>query len=173
MLTTLSVLGVLLAIASPGLASLVAANSLSAAQNELAASMMLARGEAIKRGTQVELSALAPVAGAEFSGGWMVYVDANGNGRYDGGETIIRQHDPVSGDIRIGTVSGATAVGFSGRGFLTPSTLIDFMVCRGSAPATSGMTTMSVPTTTVTSKGYRVRLEPVGMADVAEVTTCS
>ena len=62
MLTTMSILAILLAIASPGLASLTSANALSSAQSELAAAMMLARGEAMKRGTTVGLAALAPVA---------------------------------------------------------------------------------------------------------------
>ncbi len=41
---------------------------------------MLARGEALKRGTPVGLAATSPVRGAEFNGGWTVFVDANGNG---------------------------------------------------------------------------------------------
>ena len=41
MLTTMSILAILLAIASPGLASLTSANALSGAQGELAAAMML------------------------------------------------------------------------------------------------------------------------------------
>jgi type IV fimbrial biogenesis protein FimT len=155
MLTTMSILAILLAIASPGLASLTSANSLAAAQGELAAAMMLARSEALKRGTPVGLSATAPVRGAEFSGGWTVFVDANGNGTYETGETIVRQQAAFHGDVRIGTSGGSTVLTFNGRGFLTPSAMVTFTVCSSLA-----------------AKSYRVRVEPVGLADVLESTGC-
>jgi type IV fimbrial biogenesis protein FimT len=155
MLTTMSILAILLAIASPGLASLTSANSLSAAQGELAAAMMLARSEALKRSTPVGLSATVPLRGAEFSGGWTVFVDANGNGAFDAGETIVRQQPAVHGDVRIATAGGSTVLTFNGRGFLTPSAMVTFTVCSSLA-----------------AKSYRIRVEPVGLADVIETSGC-
>jgi type IV fimbrial biogenesis protein FimT len=151
MLTTMSILAILLAIASPGLASLTSANSLSAAQGELAAALVLARSEAMKRGSAVGLAATAPIGGAEFSGGWNVFVDSNGNGRFDTGETIVRQEPAFHGDLRVALASGATAIVFNGRGFLAPSTMLTFTLCSSAA-----------------SKSYIVRVEPVGLADVSE-----
>ncbi len=151
MLTTMSILAVLLAIASPGLASLTSANLLSAAQGDLAASLVLARSEAMKRGVPVGVAAAAPTTGAEFTGGWNVFVDSNGNGRFDAGETIVRQEPAMRGDVRVALGSGATAVVFNSRGFLTPSTLLTFSLC---APAAS--------------KSYVIRVEPVGLADVSD-----
>jgi type IV fimbrial biogenesis protein FimT len=156
MLSVMSVLGILLAIASPGLASLVSANALSAAQGELASAMVLARSEALKRGTPVGLAATAPSSGAEFSGGWRIFVDANGNGAYDVGEVIVREQPAFRGDLRLATTSGVTAVTFNGRGFLTPSTMVTINVCSSTA-----------------SKSYQLRVEPVGLADVNETTGCS
>jgi type IV fimbrial biogenesis protein FimT len=141
----------LLAIASPGLASLTSANLLSAAQSELAASLVLARSEAMKRGVAVGLAAATPQSGAEFTGGWNVFVDSNGNGRFDTGETIVRQEPALRGDVRISLGGGATAVVFNSRGFLTPSTLLTFNLCAAAA-----------------SKSYVVRVEPVGLADVSD-----
>ena len=151
----MSVLAVLIAIASPGLASLTSANALSAAQGELASAMVLARSEALKRSTPVALAATAPVAGAEFSGGWRIFVDANGNGVYDAGETVIRSQPAFHSDVRVSTGSGATAVAFNGRGFLAPFANVIFSVCSSYA-----------------SKSYQLRLEPVGLADVSETTGC-
>jgi len=151
----MSILAILLVIASPGLASLTSANALSSAQGDLASAMMLARGEAMKRGVPVGVAATAPVAGAEFSAGWNVFVDTNGNGRYDVGETIVRQQAAYRRDIHLSTTSGATAVSFSPRGYLAPTTLVTFMVCSSA-----------------TTKGYRVLVEPVGLADVADSTSC-
>ena len=151
----MSILAILLAIASPGLASLTSANSLSTAQGELAASLMLARGEAMKRGNPVGLAALAPVTGSEFSAGWTIFVDSNGNGRFDAGETIVRQEPAQHSDVVIALTSGATAIVFNSRGFLSPSTLVTFNLCSPLA-----------------TKGYTVRVEPVGLSDVSDSAGC-
>lgn len=155
MLTTMSILAILLVVASPGLASLTSANSLSSAQSELAAAVMLARGEAMKRGSQIGFAALAPVAGTEFTGGWTIFVDSNGNGRFDAGEVVVRQQPAYRTDVRIGTAGGATTLAFNSRGFLVPSSLVTFTLCSSAA-----------------SKGYQLRVEPVGLTDVAETTGC-
>jgi type IV fimbrial biogenesis protein FimT len=156
MLTVMSVLAVLIAVASPGLASLTSANALSAAQGELASAMVLARSEALKRGTTVALAATAPIAGAEFSGGWRIFVDANGNGIYDAGEVIVREQPAFHGDLRLATLGGATAVTNNGRGFLAPSSMVTINVCSSLA-----------------TNSYQLRVEPVGLADVSETTGCS
>jgi len=155
MLTTMSVLAVMLTIATPGLASLVAANALSSAQGELTSAIVLARTEALKRATQVGVAAVAPVRGAEFSGGWVVFVDANGNGLYDPGETVVRSQAALRSNVVVSTSTGATAIVFNGRGFVTPFASVVFAVCSSTA-----------------SKSYQVLLEPVGLADVAETTGC-
>jgi len=167
MLTTMSVLVVLLVVASPGLASLTSANAASAAQSELLAAMTLARGEAIKRGVQVGIAAAtAPAGGStiaafaaanggtDFSGGWTVFVDADGNGRFDAGEAIVRQQPAFNSSVAV-TTTGPGAIVFNGRGFLVPSTRITLTVCSPSA-----------------TKGYQVRVEPMGLADVAETAGC-
>ena len=151
----MSVLAITLMIASPGLASLTAANALSSAQGELASAIMLARGEALKRSTQVGLAAVAPVGGAEFSGGWVIFVDANGNGIFDAGEVVVREQPAFRSDVRVATSTGATTVAFNGRGFLAPFGAVTFTVCSDRAP-----------------KSYQVLVEPVGLADVAETTGC-
>ena len=117
--------------------------------------MMLARSEALRRSTPVGVAAAVPLRGAEFSGGWTVFVDANGNGAFDAGETIVRQQPAVHGDVRIATGGGSTVLTFNGRGFLTPSAMVTFTVCSSLA-----------------AKSYRIRVEPVGLADVIETSGC-
>ncbi len=155
MLTTMSILAILLVIASPGLASLTSANALASAQSELAAAMMMARGEAMKRGLPVGLTAAAPVAGTEFTGGWTIFVDSNANGILDAGEQIVRQQAAYRTNVRISTTGGATTVTFNARGFLVPSSLVTFTLCSAQA-----------------TRGYQLRVEPVGLADVADTTGC-
>ena len=163
----MSVLVVLLVIASPGLASLTAANAASAAQGELLAAMTLARGEAIKRGTPVGIaaglvgaSAQAPLVttvtgSTDLSGGWTVFVDTDGNGRYDAGETIVRQQPALTGSVVMTALAIPNAIVFNGRGFLVPSNRVTINVCSPAA-----------------AKGYQVRVEPVGLADVGETGGC-
>lgn len=155
MLTTMSILAILLVIASPGLASLTSANALASAQSELAAAMMMARGEAMKRGLQVGLTAAAPVAGTEFTGGWTVFVDSNANGIFDAGEQVVRQQAAYRTNVRISTSGGTTTVAFNARGFLVPSSLVTFTLCSAAA-----------------TKGYQLRVEPVGLADLVGTTGC-
>jgi len=155
MLTTMSILAILLVIASPGLASLTSANALASAQSELAAAMMMARGEAMKRGLQVGLTAAAPVAGTEFTGGWTVFVDSNANGIFDAGEQVVRQQAAYRTNVRISTSGGTTTVAFNARGFLVPSSLVTFTLCSAAA-----------------TKGYQLRVEPVGLADLVDTTGC-
>jgi type IV fimbrial biogenesis protein FimT len=156
MLTTMSILGVMLVVASPGLASLTSANAVSAVQNELASALMLARSEALKRGTQVAIAGTASAPGDELSGGWTIFVDANGNGVFDEGETLVRQQPASHGDVHVKTDSGATSIAFNSRGFLATSAMVTLTVCSSRA-----------------TKSYQIRLEPVGLADIAETTGCS
>ena len=151
----MSVLAVMLTMAAPGLSSMMAANALSSAQSELASALVLARSEALKRATQVGVAATAPIRGAEFSGGWVIFVDANGNGAYDDGETVIRTQPALRSGVVLSTSTGATAVAFNSRGFVSPFASVVFGLCSS-----------------YVHKGYQLTLEPVGLADVAETTGC-
>lgn len=156
LMTTIVVLAVLLAVAVPGLSSFIRSSRVSASQTELVSSFMLARSEATKRGIRVGVAAAVPASGAEFSGGWTVWEDANGDGVVDAGEAVIRRYPALTGDIGIKTISGAAVAIFSPAGFLVPSTAINFKVC-GKTSAT---------------KGFTVLLEPIGLTDVQGGVTC-
>lgn len=65
----MAVLGILLAIALPSLASVLASQRLRAAGTDLMSSLLLARSEAIKRNAQVEV---VPRTGGEWKSGWRV-----------------------------------------------------------------------------------------------------
>ena len=150
MLTTMSVLAILLAIASPGpgladLGQLAERGARRAGGGDDAGA---------RRGAQARHTgrdcATSPSGGAEFNGGWTVFVDTNGNGVLDTGETIVRVQPAFRGDMRVTTTDGQTVLAFNGRGFLTPSAAVTFAVCSSLAP-----------------KSYRIRIEPVGLADVS------
>ncbi len=155
LLITLIVAAVLLAIAVPAISQFVESSRLRASQSELVSTLTLARSEATKRGVNVVVEALAPATGVEFNQGWRVWVDADANGINAGPPTeeVVREYPPTTGSIRFATTSGATRATFNSRGFLTTGEIV-FTVC-----GKPGVT-----------KGYRIRLEPVGIADVEERT---
>lgn len=162
LLVTLIVLAVVLAIAVPNLSAFVSNSRLRATQSEFASALTLARSEATKRGGQVVVRALGATAGSEFAGGWQVFVDANANGSFDAGETVIRDYAALGSGMRFtalvgSTTTAATAAAFSARGFLTPATDLNFKIC---GPVGQ-------------KKSYSIRLEPVGIADVVEGEACT
>lgn len=162
LLITLIVLAVVLAIAVPGLSSFVSNSRLRASQSEFVSALTLARSEATKRGGQVVVRALGATAGSEFLGGWQVFVDANANGAFDAGEAVIRDYAALGSGMRFTAVVGstttaATSATFTARGFLAPTTDLNFKLC---GPAGQ-------------KKSYSIRLEPVGIADVVEGEACT
>jgi type IV fimbrial biogenesis protein FimT len=160
LMVTLVVLAILLAVAAPNLATFVNNSRLRATQGELVSALTLARSEATKRGMPVVVEALAnpTVAGSEFSQGWFVYVDANRDGVFNEDESwVVRRYSPLPGGQRLGAGRGDPRVSvskviFNERGFLSVTSRFDFVLC-----GQAGM-----------AKGYRILLEPVGLADTLE-----
>jgi type IV fimbrial biogenesis protein FimT len=89
---TLTVLGVLMAVAIPSFRMVQNSNRLSAAANDLVASLQAARMEAIRRNGRVVVCGSADGAtcsGVGTSGGWIVFADADADASVDAGEEII------------------------------------------------------------------------------------
>lgn len=153
-MTSVAVLVILLVIVAPNFASMVRSSKVRSAQSELIASLTLARGEAIKRGVPVGVSAKSPTVGDEFGAGWTVWVDTNEDGSFNPGETIIRDYSGFSGAVAISTVGNIYVVTFSPSGFSSAS--VNFKVCGN----------------TESSNGYSVLLQRVGLVDVSEGVAC-
>lgn len=116
MLISMVVLAVFLGAAIPSFGNLLKNNRLEAEQMDLIAAIALARSEAAKRGVPVTLSALQPItAGNEFSNGWVVWVDNNGDGSYQAGTETIRVHQALSSDLKISATT--TEIAFLPSGF--------------------------------------------------------
>lgn len=154
MMTALAVLAIVMVVAAPSLAGFVRSSKVRSAQSELISSLLLARSEASKRGVTVGVAASAPAAGNEFSKGWTVWVDTNDDGVVDTGELVLRSYPSLNGAVVLSTTGNVTALAFNSSGFLTPATAVNFKACGYND----------------TSKGFAVRLDPVGLADVQEVT---
>ena len=77
LMVTLSVLAIVLSLAAPSFASLLASNRMSTQTNEFMVALNLARSEAVRRSQPVTL--LSSNAD-NYSKGWTVFPDLNGDG---------------------------------------------------------------------------------------------
>jgi type IV fimbrial biogenesis protein FimT len=156
LMTTLAVLVISLALAAPALSSFLRSNRLRAAQSELVSSLMLARSEAARQANQVGVESLQPLADGGFARGWRVWVDANANGSFDNNEPVVREVPARGAPLTIAPTPAVRGVVFGPSGFVVANAAVSFVLCGQPGVA----------------NGYRVLLEPVGLADVSEVTTC-
>ena len=95
-----------------------AALSLANRAFALQQTLNLARSEAIKRGTRVDLLPLDGGSG-DWRKGWVVLIDKNANQKFDAGDQVIFQHGPVSGDMTIKSVftdSSVPYLAYNGTG---------------------------------------------------------
>ncbi|OAI21157.1 pilus assembly protein FimT [Methylomonas lenta] len=78
LMVTISIAGILLAIAVPSFTSVITSNRLTTFANDLVTTFNLARSEAIKRGVQVTVLRKGANS-SEWESGWDVFVDINGD----------------------------------------------------------------------------------------------
>jgi len=122
-----------LTIGVPAFQSVVADQRSTTSTNELIESLILARSEAIKRGRYVSVCVSADgqscAAGGSWDNGWIIFVTASATpGTVDGGDEILRVHQPLSASLNIDTLgnidsfisfrpagtTGTNALNFSG-----------------------------------------------------------
>jgi type IV fimbrial biogenesis protein FimT len=92
LMTALTVLGVLLALAGPGLADFVDESRLSGSSRDFVVDFALARNEAAMRAQPVTVCTStdgATCANDSWNNGRLVFVDANADGDVDAGDLIL------------------------------------------------------------------------------------
>ncbi len=155
----LSVLTIVLATAMPSLAAFSANNRVVATKSAFASAVALTRGEAAKRGRPVILQALGDgPTGNEYSGGWELVVDENGDGVAAAGEQRLRKYGALGNGVRL---TGNRSLVFSASGALAGLAALEFTACPSGAGVPAG------------SSGYRITVTPSGVADVGAVANCT
>jgi type IV fimbrial biogenesis protein FimT len=81
LMVTIAIIGILLAIAIPNFQSLIQANRIQSASAEFQSALGLARGEAIKRGSDAKVTILARTASGttSWNNGYTVFYDPSGS----------------------------------------------------------------------------------------------
>jgi type IV fimbrial biogenesis protein FimT len=101
LMLVLAISAVMMGMAMPGLHRLVRSQQLKAAANDLFGAIGLTRMQAIARGRKV---LMAPAdASMGWRGGWIVFVDQDGDRRPGASEEVIMRHGPLAAGIEIGT----------------------------------------------------------------------
>ncbi|MGR4894632.1 GspH/FimT family pseudopilin [Stenotrophomonas sp. LARHCG68] len=116
LMITVVILAVLAAIAFPNFQGTIRSNRVSAATNEVLASLALARAEAIKNahgGGICASSTGAACDGDNWGQGWLVWADSNADGAFDAAEQVIRVSQ---GSKAIIGDSADLVITFDGRG---------------------------------------------------------
>lgn len=144
LMVTIAVLGILAAIALPNYQAFVLSSRMTAQANEFLAALNLARSEAIKRNAIVTLSA----KGDGWADGWQIT---------DAADTVLRDHDALSGGSSLGNADGLGSVSFRPNG-QTQEGATAFNLCN--------------PHTDI-APGRDINLNVAGRAEAIKPGTCS
>nr|WP_165954302.1 GspH/FimT family pseudopilin [Seongchinamella unica] len=123
LMIVLVILGVILGVALPGFRNLTLATRLTNYVNEFVAGIYTARGEAIKRNTNVRLCASADWLTCATSGGW-----AQGWIVTDPNNVVIREYPGLETGFSMTESGGAHTLTFDSTGYAGVSTT--FNLCR-------------------------------------------
>ena len=153
LLITMLVVGIVLTVGIPSFSDFTRSSRITSTANDLHSSFYLARSEAARSKSNVTICASAnPLGaalcdGASFDGGWIIFVDLNGDIQRAGvGENVLRAHPAVDVAINISTNAGADYFGFAptglGRGDVGGLPAVQTaVICdgRGNTRAAGGM----------------------------------
>lgn len=119
LLVTIGIVGILTGIAAPSVQDSMNNARLTANYNELRGALNYARAQAIRLGDNVHLTARIP---SDWTSGFVVYVDANGNDKWDKfinakikGEEL-RLWKPMHGNMTLRVDNNSTEITFNPEG---------------------------------------------------------
>lgn len=130
LLIAMAMVAILIGVALPSFRESMVRTTVTQTGNDLVADLNLARAESVKRG----LSTAVVAKLGNWSSGWEVRVDIDGNDNYmDGGDQVLRDHDAIDplyrllGSRRAGAAT--TQVAYNATGAVNGGAY-DFVVCR-------------------------------------------
>ena len=135
LMITVAIVGILVAAAAPGYQDWVATTRLNSHTNEFVTALHYARSEAVKRNVAVSVCKTSSGADCVTTGtwaqGWMVFVDVNGTGTYDTGDSILRVHEKLTGgSTLVGQTAVSSVITFRSNGTAAQSGRIDMCSYR-------------------------------------------
>lgn len=95
LLAVLAITAILAAVAAPNLRTLVRSQQLRSATTDLFDAIMLTRAQAVARNQRVKLMPADP-EGKDWTRGWTVFVDRDGDRVVSAGDEVISVHGPLA-----------------------------------------------------------------------------
>jgi len=115
LMVTIAIVGISLSLAVPGFSYLIDRNKMISSSNVVVGAFNLARVEATKRGTSINISSIDDSeAGNTWGNGYGIWLDADGDNAYDVGEEI-RQFDAMADNLSL--TDAVTSFSFQATGF--------------------------------------------------------
>ena len=123
LLITLAIVAILVVIGLPSLQEAIRTNRASSFSNDILAAAAYARSEAVRRSAEVAIcaspdptaggsdavAAAAACSGAALANGWIVFVDADGDGQRQAAEQVLRVGDVIDGLVATGSANSGAA----------------------------------------------------------------
>ncbi len=139
LLVVMSIAAILLGIGVPNMQQYIVSSRLASTANEFFTALNLARSEAVRRGLQVTLRTNGSAGSRDWTAGWTMFVDANGNGTLDAGEETLRVGGALDGPLTLmGSTNFGTTIAFDSTGRLTTGGG-SFVVCHGTDLVVDGI----------------------------------
>ena len=133
LIITVALIGIVTALALPGMRAFSQNDRLTTNINTMIGHLAYARSEAVKNSSQVSIcisSNSTNCLGASWEDGWIVYVDADGNGSFvedtTTGEVILRANQALDHGNNFTSTYG-NQVTYDNRGFVTATG--SFLLC--------------------------------------------
>ena len=125
-------------LATSSLANALEASRAASARADFVSSIALATARATLAGSRAVICPSSDEGScsdsADWSQGWMVFLDANGSRELEGGERVLRRQSALPGQVRLRSTDGRTRIVFQGNGGNGGSNAT-FTLCDGRGPA--------------------------------------
>lgn len=136
LLATLAIVALIFGFALPGLNGAMEAGRAHGAASALLESYVAATWKSAITGQR---TVLCPAAGdacldsADWSGGWIVFVDRDGDRERQADEKIVQRHPALAGKVRLRSTAGRKRIVFQANGVNAGSN-VTFTLCDGRGP---------------------------------------
>lgn len=147
LIITLTIAGILIALAAPAMQTFILDQRLTTQANDFIADLNLSRSEAIRQASNIvickqggSVSSPACSTSAAWGAGWVVFVDANSDGALASNESVLRIRQSLDGSNTLNAIPSTTnSIVFASTGMTTlgSGTEIAMRLCdsRGASKA--------------------------------------
>ncbi|TSA49992.1 MAG: prepilin-type N-terminal cleavage/methylation domain-containing protein [Nitrosomonadales bacterium] len=169
LMVTLSVSAILPAVSVPAFNQVMASSRLTAYANDMFATLVLARSEAVKRNQRVVLCKSADdgqtCAGTGgWEQGWIVFVDLNNDASRAASELIVRKMPALPNGYALnGNTSISSYVSYDPQG----------MTKLASGAFQAGTFTLCPPAPAASGHGRKIVLSASGRSRISKITNCA